>query len=68
MGNLKSWSCKGCTNVCYRIANGETQEYCRSVIEKGKFHTKWVTDDFVDCLDKTTDPKATDVRVRFQEG
>ena len=32
---LRSWSCKGCTNICYRLIDGEVAEYCRPVIEKG---------------------------------
>lgn len=57
---LRSWSCKGCTNICYRLIDGEVAEYCRPVIEKGNNRREWVTDTFIDCLDKTTDPAATD--------
>lgn len=68
MGKLRSWACKGCTNVCYRLVPGEgVFEYCRPVIERGKARHEWVTDDFVDCLDKTTDPSATDTEVKLHE-
>ena len=64
MGNLRSWSCKGCTNICYRLINGEVATYCRPVLE-GRQKIKWVTDEYVDCLNKTTDPKATDDVIRM---
>lgn len=59
MSKLRSWSCKGCTNVCYRLINGEVAEYCKPALE-GRVRHEWVTEDFVDCLDKTMDPEATD--------
>jgi len=64
MGKLSSWTCKGCTNVCYRILNGEVFTYCRPVIEKGSHRTRW-EGDFINCLDKTTDPKAEDKQVKM---
>ena len=63
---LQSWNCDGCTNVCYRLINGESVTYCRPILE-GRHCTEWVTDDFVDCLNKTTDPSATDYIVKFHE-
>lgn len=63
---LRSWDCKGCTNVCYRLINGEVHEYCRPVLE-GRHKKEWVTDTFIDCLDKTTDPDATDAVIRIHE-
>lgn len=60
---LRSWSCDGCTNVCYLEIHGEVFKYCKPVIE-GRLRTKWITDTFIDCLDKTTDPKAMDKVVR----
>lgn len=63
---LHSWTCKGCTNICFRLINGEVCEYCRPVIE-GRHRKKWVTETFIDCLDKTTDPDATDPIPRIHE-
>ena len=65
--SLKSWTCKGCTNICYRFFEGEVMAYCKPVIEKGSHRTEWVTEDFIDCLDKTTDPEATDPIPRLHE-
>lgn len=66
MSSLQSWNCKGCTNVCYRYIWGEVHQYCKPVIE-GRHKIKWVTDTFVECLDKTTDPSATDWVPRIHE-
>ena len=63
---LRSWSCKGCTNVCYRLIRGEVAMYCRPGIEC-RLRKKWVTDTFIDCLDYTTDPKATDPIPKIHE-
>lgn len=61
MGRLSSWTCKGCTNVCYRLCpDGEVCEFCRPVMETGTHRTEWVTPDHIECLDKTDDPNATD--------
>lgn len=65
--SLHSWTCEGCTNVCYRLIRGEVAEYCRPVIERGFLRTRWVTDEFIDCLDKTTDPAAIDLVPRVHE-
>ena len=62
--HLRSWTCKGCTNVCYQLYHGEVYKYCRAVVE-GTQRIEWVTDTFVDCLNKTTDPSATDNVVRI---
>lgn len=53
MGKLKSWTCKGCINTEYRITpQGEIAEYC-SFYKNGKTpRHEWVTDTFIDCLDK----------------
>lgn len=64
---LKSWSCKGCTNLCHMIGpSGEVCTYCRTIYDqpnhKGK---KWITEDYIDCLDYTTDPEAEDRQVRI---
>ena len=68
MGALRSWTCKGCTNVCYRLVPGQgVFEYCRPVIENGSHRKEWVTDEFIDCLDKTFDPSATDYNVKMHE-
>lgn len=64
MSKLKSWSCKGCTNVCYRLINGEVAEYCKPALE-GRVRHEWVTEDFVDCLDKTMDPEAMDKNIKI---
>jgi len=61
---LKSWKCKGCTNICFQMYGGEVAEYCRPMAEKGSHRTKWIGDTLF-CLDYTTDPKATDPQVRM---
>ena len=67
MGSLRSWTCKGCTNICWRLVPGKgVYEYCRAY-ENGGPRKEWVTDDFIDCLDKTTDPAATDKTVRIHK-
>ena len=63
---LHSWSCKGCTNLCYRYINGEVSEYCRPMIE-GTFRKEWITDNYIDCLSKITDPRATDQTIKIHE-
>lgn len=64
---LQSWNCKGCTNICYRQVDGEVHKYCRQVVENGDYRTKWVTENYVACLDYTTDPNATDPQVRMHD-
>lgn len=64
MGNLRSWTCKGCTNKCLLMFNGEVFEYCKPAINGGN-RTEWVTDDYIVCLDYTTDPSAYDSQVRI---
>lgn len=64
---VRSWTCEGCTNICYRLIRGEVSEYCRPVIERGEVKRQWVSGDFVNCLEKTTDPGATDYTVRIHE-
>lgn len=64
---LSSWTCEGCTNVCYRLINGEVRKYCRPTVERGYTRREWITDDFIDCLDKTTDPDAEDPIPRVHE-
>ena len=56
MGDLKSWSCKGCTNICHIVIDGKIETYCRSVIEKGGNRKQWFGD-YLACLDYTTDEK-----------
>lgn len=34
---------------------------------EGRHRKKWVTETFIDCLDKTTDPDATDPIPRIHE-
>lgn len=63
---LKSWSCKGCTNICYRTVDGETFRYCRQVIETGENRTEWRCD-YIACLDYTTDPASEDKTVRLHD-
>lgn len=65
--SLHSWSCEGCTNICFRLIRGEVMKYCRPVIEKGEVKREWITEDFIDCLEKTTDPEATDPIPRIHE-
>lgn len=49
--------------MCYRLIPGEgVFQYCK---EFGHARREWITDDFVDCLDKTTDPSATDYEVKI---
>ena len=60
---LSSWSCEGCTNICYRYINGEIRKYCK---EFGSSRTEW-QGDYVACLDYTTDPNALDPEVRIHE-
>lgn len=62
----KSWSCKGCTNVCHMIYNGEAATYCRAIYDQPKHKgTKWINDHEVICQDYTTDPNAEDRQVRI---
>lgn len=63
--SLQSYSCKGCTNVCFRLINGEVAEYCRAVLE-GTHKTEW-RGDILYCLNKTNDPSCTDNQVRIYE-
>ena len=63
---LSSWSCDGCTNICYRMVNGETFRYCRAFIEKGKNRAKW-QGDHVTCRDYTQDPAKEDPVVRWHD-
>ena len=63
----KSWECKGCTNICYRmLSDGNVYAYCRPILE-GRHRTEWITDSYVDCLDRTFDPAATDPVTRIHE-
>ena len=63
---LRSWNCTGCTNRCYRmLADGKVYEYCRPALEGWDRGQEWITEDFIDCLDKTTDPAAMDPVVRM---
>lgn len=56
MGKLKSWTCNGCLNLEYRITpQGEIATYCSKCKNGKKPRKKWVTDDFIDCLDKRTE-------------
>lgn len=59
-----SWNCKGCTNICHRLINGETATYCKPILE-GRSRREWVTEDFIDCLDYTTDPEAEEKEVKI---
>ena len=61
MGKLTSWTCNGCTNVCWRLVDGEVFKYCRLF---GRMRTEW-QGDYLACLDYTTDPNATDRTVRL---
>lgn len=62
---LRSWSCKGCTNHCYLMVNGEVHKYCRPMIEKRQ-RTEW-QGDYIACLDYTQDPAAEDKVVRLHK-
>lgn len=64
MANLSSWKCGDCTNRCLLMFGGEVFTYCKPAVE-GRHRKKWVTEDFIDCLDKTTDPEAYDGQVRI---
>ena len=59
---LTSWSCKGCTNTCYKLFEGKVYAYCS--IENNR--TEW-QGDYLACLDYTTDPDAEDKQVRIGE-
>lgn len=61
---LKSWDCKGCTNICYRLMDGQVFKYCRPMLE-GRSRHEWVTEEMIDCLDYTTDPKAEERDVKI---
>lgn len=63
---LKSWSCKGCTNICHMvITDGNVGDYCRTIYDQPKHKgTKWIGDTVV-CLDYTTNPAAEDRQVRI---
>lgn len=53
---LRSWTCKGCINTVLRItADGDTAVYCKYYKSAKRPRIKWVTDNFVDCLDKRTE-------------
>lgn len=60
---LSSWSCEGCTNVCYRYIDGEIRKYCK---EFGNNRTEW-QGDHVACLDYTTDERKTDEQAALWE-
>ena len=62
--SLRSWSCAGCTNICFQVYEGKVAEYCRPMAEYGEHHKQWIGDMIV-CLDYTTDPDATDPQVRL---
>ena len=61
---LESWSCKGCTNICFQTYNGEIAQYCRALYDQPTVTRKWFGDK-IECLEYTTDPNATDPQVRF---
>lgn len=48
---LRSWKCDGCANTVLKEVNGEVYKYCKPMLE-GRLRTKWITDTFIDCLDK----------------
>lgn len=55
MGRLKSWNCKGCVNTEMRITpQGDIAEYCKFYKNGKTARHEWVTEDFIDCLDKRT--------------
>ena len=65
MGALQSFTCKGCTNKCHMICDGEVGEYCRTIYDQPNHKGyKW-EGDYLRCLDYTTDPEAEDVNIRF---
>lgn len=66
MGRQSSWSCDGCTNICYRATPNGVFRYCRMVIEHGGQKVEW-QGDHVACLDYTNDPEQTDDMVRIHE-
>lgn len=59
----KSYDCKGCTNICHMIYNGETATYCRGYYDR-LLRRKWFGDE-LRCLSYTTDPEAEDKQVRM---
>lgn len=59
-----SWECKGCTNICHLLFDGEVFTYCKPMVFDGGNRTEW-HGNHVSCLDYTTDPKKHDVQVRL---
>ena len=63
---LESWSCSGCTNKCHQVYEGKVAEYCRALYDQKVVRREWIGNR-IECLEYTTDPKATDTQVRFWE-
>lgn len=38
--------------------------YCKPILEH-RAKREWVTEDYIECLDKTTDPQATDNEIKI---
>lgn len=69
---VKAWTCDGCTNYCYLLFKGEVGKYCKVGYFPGKWKgKKWFRtgpdEEFIACLDKTSDPSAEDKQVRIFE-
>ena len=63
--STKSWDCKGCTNLCHMMYNGQVNTYCRVIYDQpDNKGTRWFGDE-VRCMDYTTDPEAEDTQVRL---
>lgn len=63
---MKSWDCKGCTNICYRYTPSMgTNAYCKPMYI-GQHRTKWVAD-AVCCMDYTADPNATEAEIKVHK-
>lgn len=67
---LRSYSCKGCRNICTLIqTNGEPATYCRTIYDQPENRgCHWVERDgdlVLECWDYTTDPEAEAKEVRL---
>ena len=65
--HLTSWSCKGCTNLCYRLdaQTGEINKYCRTTYEQPNNKGLLWEGNHLKCLDYTTDASATNNQVEI---
>ena len=63
--HIKSWSCEGCTNVCYMLYESDVRKYCRVNFDYPDNKGLQWQENYLACLDYTTDPKAEDKQIRI---